>query len=624
MTLSRRALMLTAGAGAIALGAGAQAPPTPPPSIPMPPPKPAAQLGGMPGRARTALDGLWKYVVDPFDIARRKPRDRRTVWKDIKEDVIAGPLIEYEWASSPDIRLPGDWNSRVAELSQYEGTVYFSRTFTAAPKPGVRTFIQCDAVNYRSVVWLNTDELGYHEGGFTPFAFEVTDKLKAGENRITIRADNRHTNETLPASDFDWQNYGGVTRSVWLVETTGTFIRDWFVRLEGGQIIADVALDGPDAAGAEVRLALPGLRIALSKTTGPDGRVRLAANAPRNLKLWSPEAPNLHDVEIRLGQETARDRVAFRTIATRGKQILLNGKPVYLRGIALHEEALGAVASRSVSEAQGRALLEEAKALGCNFVRLAHYPHAEHMARLADEMGLMVWAEIPIYWEDVNYAAPRVLALAKAMVEELVIRDRNRGSVVMWSVANETPQMDVRTSFLTEVIRHVRSLDSTRLLTAALDKNVDIGGVADGESRIMVKDKLGAELDVIAMNQYEGWYGKRRPGEMDQVSFGTIYDKPMVCSEFGADALYGHRGPREERWTEDYQAWLYEETLKRFDATPGLVGVIPWLLKDFRSPRRWHGRFQAGWNRKGVIDETGRRKLAFETLRAFYARKALG
>jgi beta-glucuronidase len=575
----------------------------------------------MPGRTKAALDGLWKYVVDPFDIARRKPRDRRTVWKDLREDVIAGPLIEYEWASSPDMRLPGDWNSRVNELAFYEGTVYFAREFQATPQPGKRYFLQLDAVNYRSTVWLNAVELGGHEGGFTPFSFEVTNTLKAGTNQITIRADNRHSNETLPASDFDWQNYGGVTRSVWLVETDATFIRDWFIRLERGRLIADIELDGVAAANADVEIRIERAGVAMRGRSDAQGRARLEAPAPRRLALWSPEQPTRHIATITAAGQTETDTIAFRTIETRGKQILLNGKSVYLRGIALHEEALGATASRTVSEAQGRALLSEAKALGCNFVRLAHYPHAEHMARLADEMGLMVWAEIPVYWEDVNYASPKVLALAKSMVEELIIRDRNRASVVMWSVANETPQTDVRTSFLTQVIRHVRALDSTRLVTAALDKNVDIGGVADGESRIMVKDKLGEELDVIAMNQYEGWYGRRRPNEMHQVSFGTIYDKPMVCSEFGADALYGHRGPKEERWTEDYQAWLYETTLARLDATPGMVGVIPWILKDFRSPRRWHGRFQANWNRKGVIDENGRRKLAFETLKRFYAGK---
>lgn len=579
-------------------------------------PTPAPQFGGLAGRQTMSLDGLWKYVIDPFDTARRKPRDRRTVWKDLQEDVLKGPLIEYEWASSRDILLPGDWNSRVTELSFYDGTVYFHRRFNFAPKTGERVFLQFEAVNYRSQVWLNGQDLGGHEGGFTPFSFEVTDKIKAGDNQITVRADSRHTNETLPASDFDWQNYGGITRSIRLVTVAQAFVRDWFVRLEGGKIVADVWLDG--AAPMPISVSFDGLRLTLRGMPDANGHVRMEAAIPRNLALWSPSNPVRHAITIQVGDQRHSDQIALRTITSRGREILLNGQPILIKGIALHEEALGATASRTVSLAQGRALLSEAKALGCNFVRLAHYPHAAHMAQLADEMGLMVWAEVPIYWEDVNYASPKVLALAKSMVEELIVRDRNRGSVIIWSVANETPQNSVRTIFLSQVIDHVRSLDSTRLVSAALDKNVDIGGVADGETRINVRDELGAKLDVIAMNQYEGWYGNRRPDTLDQVTFSTIYEKPMVCSEFGADALYGHRGPKEERWTEDFQAWLYEATLKRLSETLGLVGIIPWLLKDFRSPRRWHGRFQDNWNRKGVIDENGNRKLVFNTLRDFY------
>jgi beta-glucuronidase len=614
MTPSRRHL-LTSAAALVASPAFAQ-----PAQTSTLLPAPGRQLGGLAGRETISLDGLWKYLIDPFDTARRKPRDRRTVWKDLKEDVLKGPLIEYEWASSRDILLPGDWNSRITELSFYDGTAYFHRRFDFSPRTSERVFIQFEAVNYRSVVWLNGQEIGSHEGGFTPFGFDVTDKLKNGDNQITIRADSRHSNETLPASDFDWQNYGGVTRSVHLVRVAQTFVRDWFVRLEDDKIVADVWLEGPQAGGASVSVSFDALRLTLNGTTTATGQVRLEARAPRNLKLWTPEDPVRHAMTLRVANQSHADLIAFRTITTRGKEILLNGQPILIKGIALHEEALGATASRTVSLAQGRALLSEAKALGCNFVRLAHYPHAAHMARLADEMGLMVWAEVPIYWEDVNYASPKVLALAKAMVEELIVRDRNRGSVIIWSVANETPQTAVRTSFLSQVIDHVRGLDKTRLVSAALDKNVDIGGVEDGETRINVRDELGAKLDVIAMNQYEGWYGNRRPDTLGQVNFSTIYDKPMVCSEFGADALYGHRGPKEERWTEDFQAWLYEATLKRLSETPGLVGIIPWILKDFRSPRRWHGRFQDNWNRKGVIDETGNRKLAFATLANFYQR----
>jgi beta-glucuronidase len=356
--------------------------------------------------------------------------------------------------------------------------------------------------------------------------------------------------------------------------------------------------------------------------SGEDGVARVDLAIPEGLALWSPETPVLHAVTISTAQDSVEDHIGLRTLATRGTQVLLNGSPVYFRGICLHEEAFGPQGTRRMSEAEARALLGEARALGCNFVRLAHYPHAEFVSRIADEIGLMVWSEIPVYWEEIAYSNPDTLALARQMMAELVTRDRNRASVVMWSVANETPQTAERTGFLETLIRDVRALDPTRLVTAALNKNVDVGGVREGESRIVVKDPLGASLDVVAINQYEAWYSKRNPGEIANVSFSNGYDKPLMFSEFGADALYGHRGDRTERWTEEYQAWLFDETLKVIDATPGCVGVTPWLLKDFRSPRRWHAEFQNYWNRKGVVSPEGRRKLAWRVLADFYARKA--
>jgi beta-glucuronidase len=237
-------------------------------------------------------------------------------------------------------------------------------------------------------------------------------------------------------------------------------------------------------------------------------------------------------------------------------------------------------------------------------------------------MGLLVWAEVPVYWEDVSYDSPKTLALARTMMGELVMRDRNRASIALWSVANETPVTPERTMFLKQVIADIRGWDPTRLISAALNKNVDIGGVRDGERRILVNDPLGADLDVIAVNQYEAWYSTRMPDQIAEVSFTTTYDKPLLFSEFGADAPYGYRGPREERWTEEFQAWLYAETLKLVDRTPGCIGCTPWLLKDFRSPRRWHGRHQQGWNRKGVISPEGHRKLAWEVLATYYRSRA--
>jgi beta-glucuronidase len=208
------------------------------------------------------------------------------------------------------------------------------------------------------------------------------------------------------------------------------------------------------------------------------------------------------------------------------------------------------------------------------------------------------------------------------MFTETIERDGNRASVVMWSVANETPEIESRLQFLAALVAHVRALDPSRLVTAALNKNADIDGTRAGEKAFVVDDPLGALLDVIGVNQYEAWYSNLSPEQLATVSFRSRWARPLVVSEFGADALLGHRAARSQRWSEDFQAHLYEHTLRMIDRIPGLAGVTPWLLKDFRSPRRWHGRFQQNWNRKGVVSETGQHKLAFDVLRRYYQKKA--
>jgi beta-glucuronidase len=611
VTLSRRQLFQGSALAAVAISLPAQA------QWKVEPAAQARPLLHLPARRKQSLDGPWRYILDPFDAGKRGNNARRTFWNDFRPPV-TGPLVEYDWQESPVIDLPRDWNSHAPELLWYDGPVYFRRTFIAAPEAGARTLLAFEAINYHATIWLNAEKIGEHEGGFTPFAIDVTDRIKPGENAITICADSRHHAEAVPTDYTDWQNYGGVTRPVWLVTLPATHIADWFVRLEGDRIVADVTLAGPAAAGAAIALTIGKTRF--KGVTDASGKVRMSAR--NRLALWSPEAPVLHDVRIDAAGTSATDRIGLRSITTRGKQLLFNGQPLFLRGISLHEEPIGAVGTRRMTEADARRLLTEAKALGCNFVRLAHYPHSEVTLRLADEMGLIVWAEVPVYWEHIRYDSTHTLALARSMQEDMIRRDRNRVSVGLWSVANETPQEDARTRFLRTLIADARRLDPSRLITAALNKNVDVGGAQDGQSNFAVTDELANDLDVLAINQYEAWYSKRTPDQLTQVSFSSPFDKPLMFSEFGADALAGHHGPRENLWTEEYQAWLYEETLKIVDRTEGCVGVSPWLLKDFRSPRRWHGKYQQFWNRKGLISETGVRKMAFDVLRNYYARKA--
>lgn len=566
-------------------------------------------------RPREDLSGEWRFILDPMRAGLRRPSPRRDFANDrtpSKEE-----LIEYEWATSPTIRVPGDWNTQAAELRWYDSLVWHHRKIEAAPKRGKRYFLHFEGANYWTKAFLNGEPLGEHEGGFTPFAFEVTGRLKRGTNTIVVAVDSEHGAESVPSFYFDWMNYGGVTRPIHLVEAPATFIRSFTLALDPSRpndLIGSVRLDGPAAAGALSTFSIPAIGWTHTTRTNDQGRASFRTKAP-TLDRWSPAKPSLYEVKVEIDGDTLIDRVGFRTIAVAGTEILLNGQPTFLKGVSLHEEPIGGDGGRRIEDADARALLMEAKALGANFVRLAHYPHNERTVRLADQLGLLVWSEVPVYWEEIRYTNLKTLALARRMVREMIARDDNRASVVIWGIANETPITPERNAFLETLIADVRAQDPTRLVSAALNKTTNEGAV------FVIEDPLAAKLDLLAVNVYEGWYGRRTIDEVPSLEWRTPYDKPLIFSEFGADALAGHRGGRLERYTEDHQAAYYKATLAMADKVPFMRGLSPWILKDFRSPRRWHGRFQNHWNRKGLVDENGVRKEAFSVMQDYYAER---
>ena len=387
-----------------------------------------------------------------------------------------------------------------------------------------------------------------------------------------------------------------------------------------GRIAVDATLDGVAAANRPVSLTIKELRLTISGKTGADGRWTGFAKAPAAVRRWSPDTPKLYDIAVTSGDDTLTDQIGFRTIAVKGKQILLNGKPIYLRGMSVHEEEIGANPTRNITPEAAHQLLSLLKdGLHGNFVRLAHYPHSEVMTREADRLGLLVWSEIPIYWR-VAFDNPDVLAKARAMLAEEIERDRNRASVIIWSVANETPISDARNHFLFTLADDAHRLDPSRLVSAAL---LTGRRTVDGHAEMTMDDPLLAHVDILAINTYNGWYTRDKLADVPGISWAVPADKPLLFSELGADAKAGFRDPQTMRKeSEDYQAEYFRQTLKMADKIPTLTGMSPWVLKDFRSPRRAHPVFEQGWNRKGLISETGQHKQAFDVLADYYAKKA--
>ena len=561
-----------------------------------------------------SLNGFWNYIVDPLENGyynyRLQPNPDG-FFKDHQVDNVK-TYKEYDFDSSPVMGIPGDWNTQFDNLFLYEGTIWFKKEFTYQPK-GNKVYLYFGASNYDTKVYLNGEKVGEHEGGYTPFNFDVTSLLQSGENKLIVKVDNKRHIDAVPTNNFDWFNYGGITRDVMLVELPQTFIQSYCIQLKKGTnniIAASVKLSGNNKE-QKVKIEIPELKVSQILQTDDSGIASVEIKA--NPKFWSPDTPKLYDINITSETDEIADAIGFRTIETRGREILLNGKPVFLKGISIHEEAAFR-SGRIYKEEEDRLLLDWAKELGCNYIRLAHYPHNEQMVRLAEKMGLMVWSEIPVYWT-IQWENRAVYNNALNQLDEMMERDQNRANIIIWSIANETPHSDARDKFLSSLAIYARQKDDTRLISMAMERK-DKSNVI-----LSVNDNMSQYVDVISFNQYVGWYDGLNE-KIDRVSWEIDYEKPIIISEFGGGALVGLHGDASQIWTEEYQAELYRKTLKMIDERmPPVSGISPWVLKDFRSSRRLLPNIQDGFNRKGVISDRGERKQAFYVLKEWYNKK---
>ena len=572
-------------------------------------------LTNVPNRPAQSLDGTWRIIIDPMEngyysyrylptpngyFKNQQPKDK-------------SDLVEYDFDTAEQLQVPGDWNTQREKLFFYEGTIWYKKSFTFHKTAGKREFLYFGAANYDAKVYLNGEKLGEHAGGFTPFNFEVTAALKEGENFVIVKVDNTRHRTDVPTNNSDWWNFGGLTRSVQLVETPETFVRDAFVQLKKGsadEVAGWVQVDG-GARAQPVTVSLPEASWQVTVTPNAAGYAAFSGRVKR-LERWGPGHPRRYRVQVRSGPDVYQDSIGFRTIETRGQDILLNGRSIYLRGICLHEVA-PMTSGRVTTVDEDRTLLRWAQELHCNFVRLAHYPHNEAMLREAERLGILVWSEIPVYWT-IEWENPAVYANASQQLADMITRDHNRASVILWSVANETPPSEPRLKFLSGLAGQVRALDPTRLVTGALEIHTSAAGVRT------IDDPLGQYLDVIGMNNYCGWYGGT-PESCGDLQWKTTYDKPVVMSEYGGGAQQGRHGPADERWTEEYQTAVFENNFKMLDKIPFLRGASPWILMDFHSPRRPLPDIQDFYNRKGLLSERGVRKQAFFSLQEYYRRK---
>lgn len=561
------------------------------------------------GRREESLNGAWNFSVDMYDNCLRAK------WFLEEETNSEGRRVplDYGFDDWEEIPVPGVWNLAKPEYFYYEGPAVYSRRFFFNDDREGHVFIRFGAVAYEARIFLNGIFLGVHKGGSTPFCVEVTGHLKK-ENRLIVIADNTRRQDQIPSENTDWFLYGGIYRSVSLLCLPQIYIKDMKVFLEDREkkkISVSVILGGSQCfEEGEAVFSIPGLHAKARVPFGKDGKGQITFEA-RDLSLWSPENPRLYEVllEYKVHGKTVdqvRDRMGFRTIETRGREILLNGKPIFLRGVCLHEE----------TEEHGKAVTKEdirqafcrAKEMNCNFLRLAHYPHTEWASKLADEEGLLLWEEIPVYWW-IDFSNPETLKDAKNQLTELMARDFNRASVVIWSVGNENPDTDERYHFMRQLAETAKEYDPGRLVSAAC--------LVDAVN-LRISDRLEGHLDVIGFNEYYGWYDPDYE-KLTAILEGSKPEKPVVISEFGADGYPADgKGGCKVRGSEAEQEEIYKKQVEMFKKTDYIQGTAPWILFDYRTPKRL-GTYQKGYNIKGLVTaDRKREKPAFSVMKEFY------
>ncbi|MBO4416032.1 MAG: glycoside hydrolase family 2 [Lachnospiraceae bacterium] len=586
------------------------------------------------GRACESLNGKWHYAVDQYDTCIRQ-KWYLEQYVDNKGFTLP---IDYSFDEWPEIELPCSWNTVEEKYLLYEGSMIFTRTFgylrddkpdsseahfndldnTAINSSSAlnasgrnsdleEVYLRIGAANYIVRVFLNGEYIGMHRGGSTPAFFLLTDKLKEN-NRLILQVDSTRRPEQVPTENTDWFNYGGIYRDIELIRVPKIHIKDFKISLVPGGSYDRISVEAEisEAIDTTAVISIDELGIQQEFDIKEGHGSCVIACRP---ELWSPENPRLYDVSLSCRNDRVCDRVGFREISVNGREILLNGQPVFLRGVSCHEDS--AENGKALSREERIENIKIAKELGCNFMRLAHYPHHEETAKLADEMGLLLWEEIPVYWA-IRFDRGKTYEDAENQLEELIKRDYNRASVIIWSVGNENADTDERLAFMKGLADRAHEIDKTRLVSAAC--------LVDGAGN-RIADRLAEYLDIIGLNEYCGWYTPDF-ASLPELMANSDPDKPVIITEFGADAMAGHHGTVEDKGTEECQKYVYERQIEVLKDIDYIKGMTPWILYDFRCPRRT-SVIQKYYNRKGLLSEDKKyRKPAFYVLQEFYKSKS--
>lgn len=538
-----------------------------------------------------AVNGKWRSTravsTSELSMSPRTPE----VLRQLETEIVGATTPEFDDSSWAEAEVP---SVASAPPETFEGVTWYRTRFDATPVEG-RALLRFEGAGYVTDVWLNGTWLGWHEGTWTPFTFDVTDLL-AERNTLAVRTamiPQGSRNDVVPYAKCDFWNYGGIIRDVSLATVPETHLAD--LRCLGdadGNLRARVTIRAAGAGwSGPVRIEvlgpycdetvpwwqwrLPEQPVATAETSiglsaGEISEAEVALHIP-NVAPWSPPRPALYLVRASIAGDRLVAQTGFRTIATApGGKLLLNGEPVRLLGAARHEEMPGrwqAVAWSDWSAVRGD--LERLRNLGCDFVRLGHYPCHPMSAMLCDQLGLATWEEVPFYWfGGAEFEASLARGIAQQLWLELLQRDASSPSVLFWGVSNESGSTEERRRFNAVLKGMADAYDGTRLIGQSA-----VGGDPT--------DATHEPLDVVGMTCYWGiFYGKEPRADTARAlerAAERYPDKPLIATEYGA---WG--GNADQGW----QRWVFEETFAAFEANPHLAGTLWWAAYDYYSPRQ--------------------------------------
>lgn len=562
-------------------------------------------------------------MLYPIENEIRQVKNLSGIWKFRKEERIHQGVDEKWYENSLkdyiEMPVPASYNDITTdkELRDHVGWVWYEREFSIPYDwQNKRMVLRFGSVTHHAIVYVNGKEVVRHKGGFLPFEAELNAYVNPGQNRVTVAVSNMLDHDCLPFGlikdanpayfpegtkkqvyAFDFFNYSGIHRPVRIYTTPEAYIKDVTVVTDisgnDGIVEYSVVVEGNEG-DVEVSL-LDEDGVVVAKADSAEGKLVV-----QDAHFWDVRASYLYQLDIRAGEDHYTLPIGIRTVKVTETQLLVNGKPVYLKGFGKHEES--DVRGKGMDEALNVRDFELLKWIGANSFRTSHYPYSEELMQMADRQGFLVIDEVPAvgmnFWKNTvvfedGLADKETLKHHKEVLTALYERDKNHPCVIMWSVSNEAQTQDANAlAYFTEIAAHMRALDNTRPLANVTDNTADV-------------DTVAHLFDVVCLNRYYSWY-------YDLANLKSIYPrltrefkawhekvhKPIMISEYGADTIAGNHKLPEAIFSEEYQIEYYKENNRALDACDFVIGEHPWAFADFMTSaglKRFDG------NKKGIF-----------------------